>query len=93
MLDSQLYQAVIFKLKKKGGGDDTYDSFKETQGQMLVPVRFIYSTTLILYVILPCLLYNVRKNRVKKKVFIYILKDTFIALPIRSTINISRLWF
>ena len=60
---------------------------------MLVPVTFIYSTKLILYVILLCLFYNVEKNRVKKKVFIYILKDTFIALPIPSTVNISRLWF
>ena len=78
MLDSQLYQAVIFKLKKKrGGGGDTYDSFKETQGQMLVPVRFIYSTTLILYVILPCLLYNVRKTELRRK-FLFI----FLRIPL-----------
>lgn len=69
ILDSQLYPAVIFKLRGKKKGE-TYDSFKETQGQILVPVRFIYSTKLILYVILPCLFYNVEKKLKRKFLFI-----------------------
>ena len=49
MLHSQLYQAVIFKWKKKKKNpqQETYDSFKETKSDAS-PCQFIYRTKLIL---------------------------------------------
>lgn len=71
--------------EKKG---ETYDSFKETQGQILVPVRFIYSTKLTSVCNFTLFVLQCRK-KVKKKVFIYMIGGYLYSITYSSTVNIS----